>query len=1252
MRFCKSVVPCVVKYVVMLGCLCAFSRSELQADIMSLQADIVASQRAYCDTLKAKNAVDDVPAEVDMRVITRDFAAKYLPASLFEVDGNVTLAMDDRDAKIGSLRLKGSNGTDHVFTSWVTKRMRKPFCWMGERYPANSMADRAAVKSFLIENILAAQPESKYIVKGTATPIGQGAMIHGVITHKPYSVPFERAYLAFVDDNPLANWGHAARLVFIKDDLTAFVVWYLSEPVKVVAEGVRVTFEDICGNVELPPPPTIDEIRNALKAFDDETGAQAANIRTSGGDTSHSYAILISGGGDIYNNHTRYWGDMAAVYSTLTRKYGIPKSHIKVCMSDGTSSAADVSYGYSSSSHGLFSRNSSPLDLDGDGSADVGYSATKSSIQSAFSSFRNSLTSSDQLFVFATDHGDVDAYGNEVFCVWGDDDMYVSTFAALTSGMSCRVAYAFEFCYSGAFINALKNQGGIRVVATAASVESSSAWTKTSSVTGIGSSTGLYYMNPWTYYFVGATRGYFPEVSISPWNDGRTCSADTSGDGRVSILEASNYASSKIRADGYPETPNYGESSSGAGASFFLVKNLPSFTLASALDVSGMSFTTGGDASWSVQTSTTHDGTDAARSGVVGNSQSSWMQTTVSGAGTVSFWWRVSSEANYDKLKFIVDGSEVDNISGTGGSWTKKTHTISSAGSHTIKWQYSKDGSMSNGEDAGYVDQVTWTPATFTVTLYKNDGTTTRRQYSSVSAGNWTIPSISSLSWSRSGYTFLGWSTSSTATSATYSNGQRITVSGPTTLYAVWRMTLPTALDNTSLRFTTGGSASWFGQTSWTHDGTDAARSGAVGDSQSSWLQTTVSGPGTMSFWWRVSSESGYDHLKLLVDGTEVSRISGTDGTWAQKTYSISSTGTHTIKWQYSKDGSWSRGLDAGFVDQVTWTPRAIYTVTFNANGGSGSMASQKFTQNVSQRLTANAFWRLGYTFAGWATSPGGSAVYADGQSVKMTSSRTLYATWNEIVAGRADPFFSKVQTPSGALYRGGTLVGTVQVKFGKVSKKNTVKVSATATILVDGRAKKVTAKAVEVNVGAMRAVLAFRAPIGSLMFEARPDGTFTLRGASYFMASAAVGGVQNGHKTFTLNSFDLAVPGTLVNALLPYDVAFVEAGGKWQFAKAAGVRIAKNQVAVEGGLRHEADVVVVDDSAGKTNLSALKLTYTAKTGFFKGTFRVYAVETSNGRVKLVKFTVNVAGFVINGRGYGEAASRRPAGGPWTVTVK
>ena len=104
-----------------------------------------------------------------------------------------------------------------------------------------------------------------------------------------------------------------------------------------------------------------------------------------------------------------------------------------------------------------------------------------------------------------------------------------------------------------------------------------------------------------------------------------------------------------------------------------------------------------------------------------------------------------------------------------------------------------------------------------------------------------------------------------------------------------------------------------------THDGVDAARSGTITDNGVSRLETTVTGPATLSFWWKVDSEATFDFLNVEVDGAQpFDGISG-DVDWQQRTITLGA-GAHTIQWIYSKDFSVSNGLDAGFVDQVTLT--------------------------------------------------------------------------------------------------------------------------------------------------------------------------------------------------------------------------------------------------------------------------------------------------------------------------------------------
>ena len=79
------------------------------------------------------------------------------------------------------------------------------------------------------------------------------------------------------------------------------------------------------------------------------------------------------------------------------------------------------------------------------------------------------------------------------------------------------------------------------------------------------------------------------------------------------------------------------------------------------------------------------------------------------------------------------------------------------------------------------------------------------------------------------------------------------------------------------------------------------------------------------------------------------------------------------------------------------WIPD-IYTVTFDVNGGTGSMAGQTFAHGVPQALRPHdpqTFYRSGYGFEGWNTDPDGKGThYDDGETITVTEDLRLYAEW------------------------------------------------------------------------------------------------------------------------------------------------------------------------------------------------------------------------------------------------------------------
>ena len=373
-----------------------------------------------------------------------------------------------------------------------------------------------------------------------------------------------------------------------------------------------------------------------------------------------------------------------------------------------------------------------------------------------------------------------------------------------------------------------------------------------------------------------------------------------------------------------------------------------------AIDNCNTTITSSGVLPWLSQSTTTHDGVDAAESGDITSSESSAMQTTIVGPVDISFWWKVSSEATYDYLSFYIDGVLQEKISGE-VNWTQKSYYLA-AGTHILKWEYSKDNSSAAGSDCGWVDQLTVTPSTNTVPTIS--ATTTVSSIASLSAvsggtissnGGATI-TASGVCWSTIASPTItdGKSTDGSATGTFTSNLAGLTANttyyvrayatnavgtayGPEVSFTTLTATvtpLCDAIDFCDRTITTTGNASWAIQAVNTHDATDAAQSGLITHSQSSTMETTIVGPVDISFWWRVSSESTYDYLTFYINGVYQTAISGTPS-WAQLSYFLPA-GTNTIKWVYAKDNTTSSGSDCGWVDQLTVTTstKTIPTIT------------------------------------------------------------------------------------------------------------------------------------------------------------------------------------------------------------------------------------------------------------------------------------------------------------------------------------
>lgn len=109
---------------------------------------------------------------------------------------------------------------------------------------------------------------------------------------------------------------------------------------------------------------------------------------------------------------------------------------------------------------------------------------------------------------------------------------------------------------------------------------------------------------------------------------------------------------------------------------------------------------------WVIDPNTSIDGGISARSGAISHSSSSSLviRTVYSADDSVRFYYKVSSEPNYDFLAFKLNGTEVFKTSGE-LPWNKKSVAVH-AGLNTLEWVYRKDNSVSEGSDCAWLDLI------------------------------------------------------------------------------------------------------------------------------------------------------------------------------------------------------------------------------------------------------------------------------------------------------------------------------------------------------------------------------------------------------------------------------------------------------------------------------------------------------------------------------------------------------------------
>jgi hypothetical protein len=175
-----------------------------------------------------------------------------------------------------------------------------------------------------------------------------------------------------------------------------------------------------------------------------------------------------------------------------------------------------------------------------------------------------------------------------------------------------------------------------------------------------------------------------------------------------------------------PNVPEWDGATSGTGvAAPISYDGRIIVTLAEAVDAPRLTFTTGGDngVEWFATNDVKKTGSHSACSSSPGQAPrnrtvSSWMETSVVGAGTLSFFWRVSCEkdeddfATYDRLMFFTNGVEVARIDGE-HDWERLSVRFEGGGTNSVRWEFLKDDyepRQANFSDCGWVDGVIWAP--------------------------------------------------------------------------------------------------------------------------------------------------------------------------------------------------------------------------------------------------------------------------------------------------------------------------------------------------------------------------------------------------------------------------------------------------------------------------------------------------------------------------------------------------------------
>jgi len=368
--------------------------------------------------------------------------------------------------------------------------------------------------------------------------------------------------------------------------------------------------------------------------------------------------------------------------------------------------------------------------------------------------------------------------------------------------------------------------------------------------------------------------------------------------------------------------------------------------------------------------------------------------------------------------------------------------SFANSGFSFVHWNTSPDGSgtsyadnSSYGFTASETLYAIWTRINHPVTFVENDSSTDPVFATQVANSPSALILIANLNptFSDSGFSFVEWNTESNGGGVSYGDGSTFSFSGPIVLYAIWSPMPTTTLIFESIGGTgsigsitdpTGGSTtlpsgSGISNPGFTFTGWNTATDGS-GTEYAAGAPFTFSGNQTLYAQWSPDTYSvtySYGGGVAIVGSS--SFVVGT----AALILPTPTFNSNTFDgWFSAEVGGTLVGVGGSSYVPVNsielfaqWTSTAIDVLTFDANGGEGSITSYSGEDGTAAILpTIDGITYPGFAFSGWNTqAEGGGTQYPEGVSLTMVGSETLYAQWT---AGPSDTVTFDANGGSGSI--------------------------------------------------------------------------------------------------------------------------------------------------------------------------------------------------------------------------------------------